>query len=509
MKKNLKLVIAIGASIFISIFKLANARTTEASFPQIFPLSSLNGENGFAINGTSAGSAGFAIQGAGDINGDGRGDMLIFAMDGNEQNKAYVLFGRDEAWPASISLDILDGSSGFIINASNDGLEPLVACGVGDINHDGIDDLLIGDAGVNVSSGQSYIVFGSRDSWPAEFNLSDLDGTNGFAINGINPYEFSGSFVSALGDVNGDGIADFMIGTGVRGVKNRTNQVYIVFGNIGPWAASMNLADLDGTNGVIINGINQDVGSYSISGIEDINGDDLKDIIIGNPSANNYTGQSYVIFGMKGTWPNQFSLGDLDGTNGFIINGIQSNDYSGFAVSGVGDVNRDGLADMLISAQWANKYGQIYVLFGNQDPWPGQFNLTNLSVQTGFFINGIPGSGGYTIGGAGDVNRDGYDDIVIGTTWANNFIGQSYVVFGSKVPKLFVNLTNLSATEGFVLEGINVGDWCGDSVGPTGDFNHDGIDDFTIGASQANNVAGQGYVIYGQAGSWKNRNAKK
>ncbi len=515
MKKNLILGIIIWANAFISIFgELVNERILAESFPQVFNLSSLNGENGFAINGTSLGSLGFAIKEAGDINDDGRKDILIVFMDGENINKAYVLFGKDEGWPSSISVDdnwiFLNG--GMVIIGSNDGILPMAACGVGDINLDGYDDLLFGDVAINNSTGQSYIIFGASEPLP-RIKLHDLDGRDGFVINGVNQNDFSGGFVSGLGDVNGDGCPDFIIGTGVRGVKNVTNQIYVVFGDDqNRWPASINLADLDGRNGFVINGVSpNDVGSYSISGVGDVNGDRINDIIIGNPSANNYQGQSYVIFGKKliEDWPAQFNLADLDGKNGFTINGIAIGDYCGSVVSGVGDVNKDGLDDMLIAAQWAKNYGEIYVVFGDKGPWPAQFNVTSLNGKNGFHMNGVPNNGGYTIGGAGDVNKDGFDDIVIGASSVNNEIGQSYIVFGSEGFKPFLNLTNLDPLDGFTVNGINVGDWSGDSVGSMGDFNKDGIDDFSISASRANNIAGQGYVIYGQAQLGKNRKGKQ
>lgn len=494
IKPSIIFLISASLSIFL---KPLNASHVNERFPPIFNLANLNGRNGFAINGTSAGSLGFSVSGAGDINGDGIPDMLFFGQDENNVNKAYVIFGNEKKWPSSIDVDSLNGSDGFVINAL-EGSDPIVARGVGDVNNDGIDDILIGDAWANDQVGRSYLIFGSKNPWSPSFNITDLNGQNGFVLNGINTSDFSGSFISGLGDINGDHIADFLIGTGIRGIDNVTNQLYVVFGNKGPLPASFNLADLDGTNGFTINNANsKDEGSYAIGGVGDINGDGLNDIVIGNPSANNYTGQSFIIFGNQEPWPAQFDLADLDGNNGFIINGINEEDLSGYAVSGVGDVNKDGLDDILIAAWWANKYGQIYVLFGSKAPWPRIMNLKDLNGFNGFAINGIPASGGYTINGAGDVNHDGYDDILIGAPWANKEIGQSFIVYGNLTFERALNLTNLSEYSGFMLNGIILGDWSGDSVSPAGDFNNDGIDDFCIGASQANNAAGQGYIVFG------------
>ncbi|PWU04275.1 MAG: hypothetical protein C5B43_04820 [Verrucomicrobia bacterium] len=505
---NFKAILSLSIS-FLSFFfflnySFGNTQKNVLTFPALFNLTTLNGKNGFAFNGTSPGSVGFSIKGAGDINGDGIPDMLIFFADGNDINKVYVVFGRVEPWPASISLDFIDGTNGFVIIGQSAGFFNIVACAVGDVNGDGIDDILMGDPGANNQAGQSYILYGSKGPWAPEFYLSDLNGKNGFSINGVAENDFSGSFVSGLGDVNGDGILDFMIGTGFRGVLNITNQIYVVFGTKAPRPASINLSDLNGKNGFTINGMDpNDVGSYAIASLGDINGDGLNDILIGNPSASNYTGQSYVIFGKKTPWASQFNLTSLNGDNGFYINGISPNDYSGYTVSGVGDVNKDGLDDILIASKWANQYGQIYIIFGSKNPWHSTINLKNLNGKNGFTINGVPMNGGYTIDGAGDINSDGFDDIFIGASWVNNETGQSFIVYGNRNYNPFVNLTNLDGTNGLVINGINEGDWCGDSLTPAGDFNKDGIADFSLGASHANQAAGQAYIIYGQKKSSK------
>lgn len=500
MKKFLmirsRIVILLSACMSI-VVGLADARTINEVFPPVFNLTSLNGNNGFAINGTSEGSLGFSVKGAGDINGDGIPDMLFFALDGNYINKVYVVFGSNEGWPESISLGFLNGSNGFVVDAG-EGFLAVLACGIGDVNNDGIDDILVGDSWGNLQAGRCYVLFGSKGPWAAEVHVDDLDGTNGFVINGIKPSSFSGSFISGVGDVNGDKIPDILIGTGLRWVENVMNQVYVVFGREGLWSPEMNLDELDGRNGCIINGASKS-GAYSISGVGDVNGDGLDDIGIGDPMANNATGRSYVLFGRKGPWPAVINLGSLDGTNGFAMNGVNLNDESGGVVSGVGDVNGDGLDDVLIAALWANHYGQIYVVYGNPGPWSAAINLGDLNGTNGFMINGISYSGGYTISGVGDVNKDGLDDVIIGASWVNQEIGQSFIVLGNKGPReAAFNLTSLNGSNGFMINGINLGDWSGDSVSAVGDVNADGIDDIGIGASRANDASGQGYILFGE-----------
>ena len=136
-------------------------------------------------------------------------------------------------------------------------------------------------------------------------NLSDLNGTNGFLINGIAAYDYSGSSVSNAGDINGDGIDDLIIGAPFASPNgiSEAGQSYVVFGgrNLGS-GGSLNLFDLNGTNGFLINGIAAaDFLGSSVSNAGDINGDGIDDLIIGarnaDPNGKYDAGQSYVVFG--------------------------------------------------------------------------------------------------------------------------------------------------------------------------------------------------------------------
>ncbi|MCC5665153.1 hypothetical protein LC653_14820 [Nostoc sp. CHAB 5784] len=356
----------------------------------------------------------------------------------------------------SLNLSDLNGTNGFIINGiaayNNSGIS---VSNAGDINNDGIDDLIIGayyaSPNGNPGAGQSYVVFGGTNLGSGgSLNLSDLNGTNGFFINGIAAYDYSGRSVSNGGDINGDGLDDLIIGAYYAGEDtSKAGQSYVVFGgtNLGS-GGSLNLSDLNGTNGFIINGIDGgDSSGGLVSNGGDINGDGLDDLIIvasvASRSGVGYAGQSYVVFGGTNLGSGgSLNLSDLNGTNGFIINGIAPYDFSGTLVSNAGDINNDGIDDLIIGAPFASRSGvgyagQSYVVFGGTNLGSGgTLNPSDLNGTNGFIINGIAefDSSSTSVSNAGDINNDGIDDLIIGAYYASpngiRYAGQSYVVFG-------------------------------------------------------------------------------
>lgn len=464
----------------------------------------------------------------------------------NGNYNCYVVYGKNGQFISQFELSSLNGTNGFVIdiNAQTRSVcasyryGPAISI-LGDINGDGINDIIIGAAGNLCRAepsdddfsptsleckGQSYIIFGNKNGFNTTFNVDQLDGSNGFVVNGINYKDGLGTSVSDAGDINNDGFSDIIMSAPCASPNANTGagQYYIIFGQH-HFHTPFDLLSLNGTNGVIINGIEINNGNYgsSVNKAGDINGDGITDVIIGAPGALVGTGgpkgQSYIIFGHKGKFISPFELSSIDGSNGFIIDGINYGDGVGWAISGAGDINGDGYSDAIIGAPWAlgsiqGEKGQAYVIFGYGGQFPPVFKVSLLNGKNGFIINGINyiDESGWSVSDSVDFNADGIDDIIIGAPYALRIgvdddhgydyaRGQSYIIFGHKNNFVSpIHLKDLNGVNGFTINGIHFGDKAGIStIQGIGDINHDGIDDLMMGTPFALNNVGQSYILFG------------
>jgi hypothetical protein len=421
---------------------------------------------------------------------------------------------------AVLKLGNLDGHNGFNLtdSATDDVLGGAVGS-AGDMNGDGFDDLLISARAADPNGEQSgavYVLFGKADGFDVNFFMPWLDGGNGFKISGAAAGDFAGSSAAGAGDVNGDGFDDIIVGAFTAYANaNGAGAAYVVFGKATGFAANLNLSSLDGTNGFKLSGAAaHDFAGVSVDGAGDVNDDGFDDVIVGADTADSSAGAAYVVFGKDSGFAANLNLSALDGMNGFKLAGAASNDLAGRSVSGAGDVNGDGFADVIVGAPFASSEtfnpGAAYVVFGKSESFAAVLNLGALDGTTGFKLAGAKSydNAGSAVSGAGDVNGDGFADIVVGAPGADpngSVSGASYVIFGKAGGfAANLNLSRLDGTNGFKLSGAKQYDRSGSSVSHAGDVNGDGFGDIVVGAARGYTALAfsMSYVVFGKPGGY-------
>jgi hypothetical protein len=478
-------------------------------------------EQGFVIQGDVLfDEAGGSVSGTGDINGDGIDDLIVGAANGDnggfDAGQAYVIFGKASATRGTIDLSSL-GDDGFIIQGdAADDNAGFSTSNAGDVNGDGIDDLIVGsrrgdDGGDN--AGEAYVIFGKPGATRNAIDLSSL-GDEGFIIQGDRAGDSAGRSVSAAGDVNADGIDDLIVGAsgGDDGGVN-AGEAYVIFGKLGATRGNIDLSTF-GNDGFIIQGdaAGERTG-FSVSSAGDVNSDGIDDLIVGAPSSDAdgfNTGKAYVIFGKEGATRGTIDLSSL-GSDGFTIQGSAVGDRAGFSVSSAGDVNSDGSDDLVVGAHRGPGSsvvaGEAYVIFGKAGTTRDDINLSSLG-DSGFIILGDADEdfAGFSVSDAGDINGDDIDDLVVGARFGDDGgtnAGEAYVIFGKVgATRANIELSSLGV-DGIIIQGNAAGDNAGVSVSAAGDINGDGIDDLIIGAHRGDRGgqdAGEAYVIFGSVG---------
>lgn len=482
-------------------------------------LGALGGANGFRVPGAAdMDAAGVSLSNAGDFDGDGYEDYIIGARNAEGGlGAAYLIFGQSEVGSNSRPVSNLGGFAGFeLIGEDANSQTGFSVAAAGDVNGDGYDDLIIGapkSAQGGTERGAAYVVFGHAGPFSATFSLADLNGANGFRITGSANNNHLGTSVSGAGDVNGDGFDDVVIGApDATGAAAGSGVAVVVFGKNAAFDASQTLTQVGLTEGIRFNGaVAGDHVGAAVAFVGDLNGDGFGDLAIGAPDAaggGTSRGSVYVVFGQK-TLGNIEPLATLAATKGFRLDGVTNGDHLGKSLGGAGDLNGDGFSDLAIGAPDATVFGTAtgitYVLFGQTGTGLSGVDLSGLNGSNGLLlIGGAAGDqAGASVKSAGDVNADGFDDLLIGAPTAaggGTTRGEAYLIYGQGTFGNSLALAGLDGTAGFKMTGVGDFNLAGTAVSGAGDVNGDGYDDIFVGAPIAaagGTMRGSGYIVLG------------
>ncbi len=298
----------------------------------------------------------------------------------------------------------------------------------------------------------------------------------------------SGTPLSIVGDLNGDGYEDLAIGSPTfdQGLNNR-GRVYLFFGPGKQWNASTTVGSAD----VILTGeAAEDQLGMALSGVGDVNDDGIDDMAIGAPRSDRGAGDSgcvYLLFGHTGPW----SGGDISTLPGvMVLLGNTGSEFAGSAIAGGGDIDDDGIADLVVGApNWmglAANAGAAYLIRG-RPTWPtSPVFLGNSGTRIYADSQGLAGT---QVSLDGDLDGDGFDDLVIG---APQFMspapqaGRVYLIRGGAGP--WPSSIPVETAANGIITGLRSQHHIGVSLDIIGDANGDGRDDLLLG-SPDNNLA--------------------
>lgn len=493
--------------------EMASATLTIWVAPAVVPIEDISeGRGGYSLSSAPAGTdSSPAVHAAGDVNGDGLGDVLIgLSLEGtpDDAGRTYVAFGKADTAAVDLAA-VAAGDGGFVIDGAVENEHSgFSISGGGDVNGDGLDDILVSSFRTNVlgQGSRGYVVFGKAGGDPVD--LADItSGVGGFVIRGrsqVGPQRCA--TLAAGGDIGGDGLDDVLVDDCLGDASDGNHRIYVVHGRES--TTPIDLADIEDESGGFV--VGDIVGSYpenrNLRGAGDIDGDGLDDIVFGMPGESpngTSSGRTYVVLGKADNAT--VSLVEVgEGIGGFTIDGAQRGEMSGFAVDGAGDVDGDGLDDLVIGtlvddSAPTSGYGRAYIVYGRAD----DASVALADVAAGDGGRRLSGAAQYdgaglSVAGLGDVDGDGLDDVIVGAVPIGDppaLEGRAYVVYGTDATAA-LDLGSL-ASDGGGFEIVGDSWYFARFVEAAGDVDDDGLSDIVIGQVPFSAEPDKSWIVLG------------
>ena len=457
------------------------------------------------IGASADDKAGKSLAGIGDINGDGWQDIAIGAdyadvdNNGDTEGAAYVFLGPINSLSGATMVSDAD-----LVISGSDALDQagLVVKSLGDINNDSYTDLAVSasqHSGHPTISGRSkngavYVFLGGAgvDAIPS-VEVTDAD----IWIYGDRGFDWFGGSIEAIGDMNGDGRDDFIVGASGDDDGGSQSGAFNLFYSSASWTSGSQVASTS-SHAILYGELSNDRVGLDVSGPGDLDGDGVVDVVFGAQYATGSASNSGSVYiGLGPVAAGSASLATLD----VKLNGSSASDWAGASLSAAGDTNADGYADLWVSAVADNtpggsSTGSVFLIQGSAD----MVTALNGQGMDDVFAARIMGDAandsiGGSIDGGGDFDGDGNNDLILGATSAGDQgEGLAYLIYGPVTGT--GNAGSLAAAN---FRGEDIDDGAGNVLSFLGDLTGSGQDAIGVAAQYANrggSDAGAAYIVF-------------